>query len=73
LILDPPGDGGEPTLDATVRRCMSLAIVLAVLAIIADGRLRVKSQVGMPEPWASDPGVPLPHAHCSPRTLNATR
>ncbi|MCI0436295.1 MAG: EAL domain-containing protein [Gemmatimonadetes bacterium] len=57
------GDGPDEALDRIVRlAALALRTPLAVLAIIDDGRLRVKSQVGMPEPWASDPVVPLPHA-----------
>ncbi len=57
------GDGPDEALDRIVRLAsLALRTPLAVLAIIEDGRLRVKSQVGMPEPWSSDTGVPLPHA-----------
>jgi PAS domain S-box-containing protein len=41
---------------------LALRTPLAVIALIDHGRLLVRGQVGIPEPWASDTGVALPHA-----------
>ncbi|MGH7502106.1 MAG: EAL domain-containing protein [Longimicrobiales bacterium] len=41
---------------------LALRTPLAVVALIEQGRLLVRGQVGMPEPWATDSSVALPHA-----------
>jgi diguanylate cyclase (GGDEF)-like protein/PAS domain S-box-containing protein len=55
--------GPEEAFDRLTRLAtLALRAPLAVISFIADGRLLLKSQVGLPEPWATDPDVPLPHA-----------
>ncbi|MGD8276503.1 MAG: diguanylate cyclase, partial [Gemmatimonadota bacterium] len=55
--------GPEESFDRLVRlAAIALRTEAAVLSLISDGRLMTKSQIGMPEPWASDLDVPLPHA-----------
>jgi diguanylate cyclase (GGDEF)-like protein/PAS domain S-box-containing protein len=57
------GEGPEEAFDRLTRLAtLALRAPLAVISLITDGRLLLKSQVGMPEPWASDRDVPLPHA-----------
>jgi diguanylate cyclase (GGDEF)-like protein/PAS domain S-box-containing protein len=57
------GHGPEEAFDRLTRLAtLALHAPLAVISLITDGRLLLKSQVGMPEPWASDRHVPLPHA-----------
>jgi len=57
------GQGPEEAFDRLTRLAtLALRAPLAVISLITDGRLLLKSQVGMPEPWASDRDVPLPHA-----------
>lgn len=55
--------GADESFDRLTRlAAIALRAEAAVLSLLADGRLSIKSQVGMPEPWASDADVPLPHA-----------
>jgi diguanylate cyclase (GGDEF)-like protein/PAS domain S-box-containing protein len=55
--------GPEEAFDRLTRLAtLALRAPLAVISLIADGRLLLKSQIGLPEPWASDRDVPLPHA-----------
>lgn len=55
--------GPEESFDRLTRLAViALRTEAAVLSLMSDGRLLIKSQVGMPEPWASDLDVPLPHA-----------
>lgn len=55
--------GAEERFDRLTRLTAStLRCSAAVLALMDDARLFVKSGHGLPEPWASRPRVPLPHA-----------
>jgi diguanylate cyclase (GGDEF)-like protein/PAS domain S-box-containing protein len=57
------GTGSEEAFDRLTRLAtLALRAPLAVISLITDGRLLLKSAVGLPEPWASDRDVPLPHA-----------
>jgi diguanylate cyclase (GGDEF)-like protein/PAS domain S-box-containing protein len=56
-------DGPEDAFDRLTRLAtMALRAPVSVLSLISNARLLVKSQVGLPEPWASTPQQPLPHA-----------
>jgi diguanylate cyclase (GGDEF)-like protein/PAS domain S-box-containing protein len=56
-------EGPEESFDRLTRlAAMALRAQSAVLSLISHARLRIKSAVGMPEPWASQPETPLPHA-----------
>lgn len=55
--------GAEERFDRLTRLTAStLRCSAAVLALIDDARLFVKSGYGLPEPWATRPRVALPHA-----------
>jgi diguanylate cyclase (GGDEF)-like protein/PAS domain S-box-containing protein len=59
----PPDDGTNLGFDRLTRLAsLALRAPLAAVALIDHGRLQVRGHVGMPEPWASDPSVALPHA-----------
>jgi diguanylate cyclase (GGDEF)-like protein/PAS domain S-box-containing protein len=56
-------EGPEEAFDRLGRlAAMALHAPVAVLSLISNARLRIKSQIGLPEPWASHPEMPLPHA-----------
>lgn len=56
-------EGPDETFDRLTRLAsMALRAPAAVLSLLADGRLVIKSATGLPEPWASTPSAPLPHA-----------
>lgn len=56
-------DGPEEAFDRLTRLAsMALHAPIAVVALIANARLLVKSGIGLPEPWSEQPGSPLPHA-----------
>ncbi|MGH7507490.1 MAG: sensor domain-containing phosphodiesterase, partial [Longimicrobiales bacterium] len=56
-------EGPDESFDRLTRLAsMALRAPAAVLSLLSDARLTVKSRTGMPEPWASQPLAPLPHA-----------
>jgi diguanylate cyclase (GGDEF)-like protein/PAS domain S-box-containing protein len=56
-------EGPEEAFDRLTRLAsMALHTPIAVLSLISHARLLIKSSIGMPEPWASMPETPLPHA-----------
>ena len=56
-------DGPDESFDRLTRLAsMALHAPIAVLALISNARLLVKSGMGLPEPWASQPATALPHA-----------
>jgi diguanylate cyclase (GGDEF)-like protein/PAS domain S-box-containing protein len=59
-----PSDDGADEVFGRLTRLASLALrtPLAAIALIDHGRLLVRGHVGMPEPWANDNSVALPHA-----------
>jgi diguanylate cyclase (GGDEF)-like protein/PAS domain S-box-containing protein len=62
-VAEVLGRGPEEAFDRLTRlAALALRTPLCVISLITDGRLLLKSQIGLPEPWASDRDVPLPHA-----------
>lgn len=56
-------DGPEEVFDRLTRLAsMALHAPVAVLALISNARLLLKSGMGMPDPWATRAETPLPHA-----------
>lgn len=56
-------EGPEEAFDRLCRlSAMALHAPVAILSLISNARLRLKSQIGLPEPWATRPELPLPHA-----------
>ena len=56
-------EGADESFDRLTRLAsMALRAPAAVLSLLADARLAIKSATGLPEPWASTPHAPLPHA-----------
>jgi diguanylate cyclase (GGDEF)-like protein/PAS domain S-box-containing protein len=56
-------EGRDESFDRLTRLAsMALRAPAAVLSLMSDARLAIKSQTGLPEPWASAPHAPLPHA-----------
>jgi PAS domain S-box-containing protein len=41
---------------------MALHTPIAIVSLISNARLLVKSAMGLPDPWAKEPHTPLPHA-----------
>ena len=59
----PPDDGVAEAFGRLTRlAALALRTPLAAIALIDHGRLLVRGHVGMPEPWANDNTVALPHA-----------
>lgn len=59
----PPDDGADEAFGRLTRLAsLALRTPLAAIALIDHGRLLVRGHVGMPEPWANDGTVALPHA-----------
>jgi diguanylate cyclase (GGDEF)-like protein/PAS domain S-box-containing protein len=58
-----PDDGADEAFGRLTRLAsLALRTPLAAIALIDHGRLLVRGHVGMPEPWANDGTVALPHA-----------
>ncbi len=56
-------DGPEEAFDRLTRLAsMALHAPTSILSLISNARLVVKSGMGLPQPWASRPETPLPHA-----------
>ena len=56
-------EGPDESFDRLTRLAsMALRAPAVVLSLLADARLAIKSATGLPEPWASSPHAPLPHA-----------
>lgn len=56
-------DGPEESFDRLTRLAsMALHTPIAVVSLISQARLLVKSAMGLPEPWATRPETALPHA-----------
>jgi hypothetical protein len=57
------GEGGDEAFDRLTRLAtMALRAPASALSLMVEAKLLLKSQVGLPEPWASDRAEPLPHA-----------
>jgi diguanylate cyclase (GGDEF)-like protein/PAS domain S-box-containing protein len=56
-------EGPDESFERVARLgAMALRAPVAVLSLFSHARLLIKSQLGLPEPWASQPATPLPHA-----------
>lgn len=61
-LLDSPPTEAFDRLTDLVRRV--LAVPMALISLIDTDRQFLKSQIGLPEPWASRRETPLSHSFC---------
>lgn len=61
-LLDSPPTEAFDRLTELVRRV--LAVPVALISLVDEDRQFFKSQVGLPEPWATQRETPLSHSFC---------
>jgi hypothetical protein len=61
-LLDSPPEEAFDRITDLVRRV--LAVPVALVSLVDSDRQFFKSQIGMPEPWASRRETPLSHSFC---------
>lgn len=61
-LLDTPPEEQFDRITDLVRRV--LAVPVALISLVAEGRQFFKSQTGLPEPWCSWRETPLSHSFC---------
>jgi signal transduction histidine kinase/CheY-like chemotaxis protein len=61
-VLDTPPEERFDRLTRVAKRC--LRVPVALVSLVDADRQFFKSQVGLPEPWATDRQTPLTHSFC---------